>query len=55
MSFVVKTNSVPLQSRVAQLESDSITSEQINEIVQLSQAEYDALTPDTNTLYVIVG
>jgi len=37
------------------LETDAVVSDQINEIVQLTQAAYDALTPDANTLYVIVG
>ena len=32
-----------------------VTSDDISTIVKLTQAEYDALTPDANTLYVIVG
>lgn len=32
-----------------------VTSDDISGIVKLTQAEYDALTPDANTLYVIVG
>lgn len=27
----------------------------ITDIIQVTQAEYDALTPDANTVYVIVG
>lgn len=27
----------------------------ITSIVEVTQAEYDALTPDANTLYVIIG
>ena len=29
-------------------------SDQISNVVSLTQAEYDALTPDVNTLYMIV-
>ena len=32
-----------------------VSSAQLDNIVKLTQAEYDALTPDTNTLYIIVG
>ena len=32
-----------------------VTGSQVQHIVNLSQAEYDALTPDANTLYVIDG
>lgn len=32
-----------------------VESSQINEIVKLTQAAYNSLTPDANTLYVIVG
>jgi len=34
---------------------DYVTSETITTIVTLTQAAYDALTPDADTLYVIVG
>jgi len=44
-----------LDYKVATLETDAVVSDQINEIVKLTQAAYDALTPDANTLYVIVG
>ena len=27
----------------------------ITSIIEVTQAEYDALTPDANTLYVIIG
>ncbi len=35
--------------------SQAAGSDQITNIVSLTQAEYDALTPDASTLYVIVG
>lgn len=44
-----------LDYKVSTLETDAVVSDQINEIVKLTQAAYDALTPDANTLYVIVG
>ena len=34
--------------------SDVVQSTSINQIISLSQAAYDALTPDANTLYIIV-
>lgn len=33
----------------------AVTSASINSIVSLSQAAYDALTPDASTLYVITS
>lgn len=44
-----------LDYKITQLEADAVISDQINEIVKLTQAAYNALTPDANTLYVIVG
>lgn len=36
--------------------SNSVTATDVTNIVQLTQAEYDALgTPDSTTLYIIVG
>ena len=32
-----------------------VISADVTDIVQVTQAAYDALTPDPNTLYVIVG
>ena len=32
---------------------EAVKSDTVNQIVTLTQAEYDALTPDANTLYVI--
>lgn len=32
---------------------NAITSTDINEIIVLTQAEYDAITPTTGTLYII--
>jgi hypothetical protein len=34
---------------------DVVESTDFTDIVKLTQAEYDALTPDASTLYVIVG
>lgn len=51
------TNKVTLQ-KIAQLFSDNtgITgADRITNIVSLTQAEYDALTPNATTLYVIIG
>lgn len=51
------TNKVTLQ-KIAQLFSDNtgITgADRVTNIVSLTQAEYDALTPDASTLYVIIG
>jgi hypothetical protein len=43
-------------SSINSLAADEIVvSEEIRQIVKLTQAQYDALTPDENTLYVIVG
>lgn len=50
-----------LEDRVADLETDIEllddvpTSTSIDEIVVLTQAAYDGLTPDVRTLYVVVG
>ena len=35
--------------------SDAVMSEDVTDMVNLTEAEYDALTPDANTLYLIVG
>ena len=51
------TNKVTLQ-KIAQLFSDNtgITgADRITNIVSLTQSEYDALTPDATTLYIIIG
>lgn len=51
------TNKVTLQ-KIAQLFSDNtgITgADRITNIVSLTQSEYDALTPDSTTLYIITG
>lgn len=51
------TNKVTLQ-KIAQLFSDNtgITgADRITNIVSLTQSEYDVLTPDATTLYVIIG
>lgn len=51
------TNKVTLQ-KIAQLFSDNtgITgADRVTNIVSLTQAEYDAITPDASTLYVIIG
>jgi hypothetical protein len=51
------TNKVTLQ-KIAQLFSDNtgITgADRITNIVSLTQAEYDALTPNATTLYIIMG
>lgn len=51
------TNKVTLQ-KIAQLFSDNtgITgADRITNIVSLTQSEYDALTPDATTLYIITG
>lgn len=51
------THKVTLQ-KIAQLFSDNtgITgADRITNIVSLTQAEYDALTPQPTTLYVIIG
>jgi hypothetical protein len=51
------TNKVTLQ-KIAQLFSDNtgITgADRITNIVSLTQAEYDALTPQSTTLYIIMG
>lgn len=32
-----------------------VVSQSVRSIVKLTQAEYDALTPDESTLYVVVG
>lgn len=51
------TNKVTLQN-IARLFSDNtgITgADRITNIVSLTQAEYDALTPDASTLYIVTG
>lgn len=51
------TNKVTLQ-KIAQLFSDNtgITgADRITNIVSLSQSEYDALTPVSTVLYIIIG
>ena len=35
--------------------NNTVYSAQLQGIVKLTQAQYDALTPDANTLYLIVG
>lgn len=52
---VVQSRVQAVQRQLTQLTADAVVSDQVNEIVQLTQAEYDALTPDSNTLYIIVG
>jgi hypothetical protein len=37
------------------LETNAVTSTNVDNIVVLTQSAYDGLTPDANTLYVIVG
>ena len=52
-----KINVKNLESEVIRLRSrfpQLVSSESISRIVVLSQSEYDALTPDSRTLYVIV-
>ena len=41
--------------QIAASATNWVSSTQINNIVQLTQAAYDALTPDINTLYIIIG
>ncbi len=41
--------------QIAASATNWVSSAQLDNIVKLTQAEYDALTPDTNTLYIIVG
>lgn len=40
-------------AKAIQASADKVSSEDITDIVKLTQAEYDALTPDENTLYLI--
>jgi len=37
------------------VEAAVVVSEDIGTIVKLTQAAYDLLTPDANTMYIIVG
>jgi len=39
--------------QIAASATNWVSSEQLDNIVKLTQAEYDALTPDANTLYII--
>ena len=39
--------------QIAASATNWVSSEQLDNIVKLTQAEYDALTPDVNTLYII--
>jgi|14_taG_2_1085336.scaffolds.fasta_scaffold11519_3 hypothetical protein len=41
--------------QIAASATNWVSSEQLDNIVKLTQAEYDALTPDANTMYIIVG
>ena len=45
----------PLRPTSSGLTSRYVASTEIRQIVQLTQAEYDLLTPDPSTLYVVVG
>lgn len=39
--------------QIAASATNWVSSAQLDNIVKLTQAEYDALTPDSNTLYII--
>ena len=39
--------------QIAASATNWVSSEQLDNIVKLTQAEYDARTPDVNTLYII--
>ena len=41
--------------QIAASATNWVSSAQLDNIVKLTQAEYDALTPDANFLYIIVG
>jgi len=41
--------------QIAASATNWVSSTQLDNIVKLTQAEYDALTPDADTLYIIVG
>ena len=48
--------SLATDSEVASAVSNKISGDgSITSIVEVTQAEYNALTPDANTLYVIIG
>jgi len=44
-----------LEDRINDLENETIASVDVTTIVKLTQAAYDLLTPDANTMYIIVG
>ena len=48
-------DNTPLRPDSPALASQYVASGDIRDLVQLTQAEYDLLTPDADTLYVIVG
>ena len=55
-----KTNPIYLgvvgqKSTTTTIPTNTVSSTAITTIVKLTQAEYDLLTPDANTFYVIVG
>lgn len=52
---VIGRRALGIDDRIAQLSDTYPTSAQIRRIVQLTQAAYDALTPDPATLYLVVG
>jgi hypothetical protein len=41
--------------QIAASATNWVSSTEINNIVKLTQLEYDALTPDANTLYIITA
>jgi hypothetical protein len=44
-----------LDTRIGSLDSTAVESDDIDDIVVVTQAAYDGLAPDARTLYVIVG
>ena len=54
LSFYGETNGMTPEE-IGQVLANAVTSEDVNYIVVLTQAEYDAITPSTGTLYIIEG
>jgi ketosteroid isomerase-like protein len=44
-----------LDTRTSTVESEYVASPTVRDVVVLTQATYDGLSPDASTLYVIVG
>jgi len=47
------TRTASAESDISTLQTNSVASSDVDDIVVLTQAAYDGLTPDPNTLYLI--